>query len=61
MSPTQTSRAVVPPDLSHVQLNTLSPRSNISNGVSTLDNPYADPETEELSQKPNDLINALRR
>lgn len=48
-------------DLNNAQLNTLSQCSNISNGVGTLDNAYADPETEELRQKLNELIHALRR
>ena len=48
-------------DLNNAQINTLSQCSNVSNGVSTLDNPYADPVAEELRQKLNELINALRR
>jgi len=35
--------------------------SNNSNSVSTLDNSYADADAEELRQKVNELINALRR
>jgi hypothetical protein len=35
--------------------------SSNSNGVTTLDTPYADPDVEELRVKINDLINALRR
>ena len=48
-------------DLNNGLLNTLSQCSNISNGVSTLDTPYADPAAEELRNKLNELINALRR
>jgi len=48
-------------DLNNAQLSTLSQCSNISNGVGTLDNAYGDPESEELRQKVNELINALRR
>ena len=48
-------------DLNNAQINTLSQCSNVSNGVSTLDNPYGDPVSEELRQKLNELINALRR
>ena len=32
-----------------------------TNGVSTLDSPYADPADEDLRQKLNELILALRR
>ena len=35
--------------------------SNNSNGVNTLDDPFADPADEELRQKLNELINTLRR
>lgn len=35
--------------------------SNNSNSVNTLDNTYADTDAEELRQKVNELINALRR
>jgi hypothetical protein len=35
--------------------------SSNSNGVATLDNGYGDPEAEELRNKLNELINALRR
>ena len=48
-------------DLNNGLLNTLSQCSNMSNGVSTLDTPYADPAAEELRNKLNELINALRR
>lgn len=48
-------------DLNNGLLNNLSQCSNISNGVSTLDNPFSDPEAEALRQKLNELINALRR
>jgi hypothetical protein len=48
-------------DLNNGLLNNLSQCSNISNGVGTLDNPFADPEAEELRGKLNELINALRR
>ena len=48
-------------DLNNGLLNTLRQCSNISNGVSTLDTPYADPAAEELRNKLNELINALRR
>jgi hypothetical protein len=33
----------------------------VSNGVSTITNSYTDPEAEELRQKVNELIAALRR
>jgi hypothetical protein len=48
-------------DLSTAYNNLLANSSNQSNGVSTLDNSYADPDVEELRQKVNELINALRR
>ena len=48
-------------DLNNGLLNNLSQCSNISNGVATLDSPFSDPEAEELRQKLNELINALRR
>ena len=48
-------------DLNNGLLNNLTQCSNNSNGVSTLDNPYADPVAEELRNKLNELINALRR
>jgi hypothetical protein len=35
--------------------------SNNSNSVNTLDDPFADPASEELRQKLNELIGALRR
>ena len=48
-------------DLNNGLLNNLSQCSNISNGVATLDTPFADPEAEALRSKLNELINALRR
>lgn len=41
--------------------NAISGTSNNSNGVSTLDNSFGDPASEELRNKLNELINALRR
>jgi hypothetical protein len=48
-------------DLNNGLLNTLNQCSNVSNGVSTITNGYTDPEAEELRQKVNELIAALRR
>jgi hypothetical protein len=48
-------------DLNNGLLSNLTQCSNNSNGVGTLDNGYGDPETEELRNKLNELINALRR
>ncbi len=48
-------------DLNNGLLNTLNQCSNVSNGVSTITNSYTDPEAEELRQKVNELIAALRR
>ena len=48
-------------DLNNGLMNNLSQCSKISNGVATLDNPFVDPEAEELRGKLNELINALRR
>ena len=48
-------------DLDNGLLNTLSQCSNNSNGVNTLDTAMADPDTETLRQKLDELINALRR
>jgi hypothetical protein len=48
-------------DLNNGLLNTLNQSSNVSNGVSTITNSYTDPEAEELRQKVNELIAALRR
>ena len=48
-------------DLNNAELNMLSQSSANSNGVSLLDTPYADPAAEELRNKLNELINALRR
>ena len=46
-------------------VTTLNPGDNAtstnSNGVSTLNNGYVDPDMEELRQKMNELINVLRR
>ena len=61
MGPQGPPGEVTQTDLNNAQLNTLSQTSNISNGVATLDNPYGDPVAEELRQKLNELINALRR
>jgi hypothetical protein len=47
--------------LDAAQLNTLGQSSNNSNAVGTLDTPYGDPESEELRNKYNELILALRR
>jgi hypothetical protein len=48
-------------DLNNGLLNTLNQCGNVSNGVSTITNSYTDPEAEELRQKVNELIAALRR
>jgi len=48
-------------DLNNGLQNNLSQCSNNSNGVSTLDNSFGDPASEELRNKVNELINALRR
>lgn len=48
-------------DLNNAQLSTLGQCSNNSNNVATLDTPMADPESEVLRQKMDELINALRR
>jgi hypothetical protein len=53
-------------DLNNAQLNTLSQTSNNTNGVATLDTPFAnDPPTladmEVLRQKVDELLMALRR
>ncbi len=48
-------------DLNNGLLNTLNQTSNNTNGVSTLDNGFSDPASEELRNKLNELINALRR
>ena len=48
-------------DLNNAELNMLSQSSANSNGVGTLDSPYADPAIEEVRNKLNELINALRR
>jgi hypothetical protein len=48
-------------DLNTGLLNTLNQTSNNTNGVSTLDNGFADPDLEAMRQKLNELINALRR
>lgn len=49
-------------EVSQSQLdNAISGTSNNSNGVSTLDTAMADPDTETLRQKLDELINALRR
>jgi hypothetical protein len=48
-------------DLNNGLQNNLTQCSNNSNGVGTLDSPFGDPEAEDLRQKLNELINALRR
>jgi hypothetical protein len=48
-------------DLNNGLLSNLTQCSNNSNGVSTLDSAFGDPEAEELRNKLNELINALRR
>jgi hypothetical protein len=48
-------------DLNNGLQNNLSQCSNNSNNVGTLGNSYGDFESEELRQKLNELINALRR
>jgi hypothetical protein len=48
-------------DLDNGLLNTLAQTSANTNAVSTLDSGYSDLETEELRNKVNELINALRR
>jgi hypothetical protein len=48
-------------DLNNGLLNTLAQTSANTNAVSTLDSSYSDPETEELRNKVNELINAMRR
>jgi hypothetical protein len=48
-------------DLNNGLLTNLTQCSNNSNGVATLDNAFGDPESEDLRQKLNELINALRR
>ena len=49
-------------EVSQSQLdNAISGTSNNSNGVSTLDAAMADPDSETLRQKIDELINALRR
>ncbi len=52
----------VPGEVSNADLaNAIGGTSANSNGVSTLDNNYADPDMEELRQKMNEMVNALRR
>jgi len=41
--------------------NAISGTSANTNAVDTLNNSYADADTEELRQKVNELLNALRR
>jgi hypothetical protein len=48
-------------DLDNGLLNTLAQTSANTNAVSTLDSGYSDLETEELRNKVNELINAMRR
>lgn len=48
-------------DLSNALLDTLNQTSNNTNGVSTLDNGFTDPAAEELRNKFDELITALRR
>lgn len=49
-------------EVSQGQLDSaISGTSNNSNGVGTLDNSFGDPASEELRNKMNELINALRR
>ncbi|MCP5559191.1 MAG: collagen-like protein [Verrucomicrobiaceae bacterium] len=51
-----------PGEVSQQQLdNAISSTSSNTNSVSTLNNNYADTDAEELRQKVNELINALRR
>lgn len=48
-------------DLDNGLASTLAQTSANTNAVSTLDSSYSDPETEELRNKVNELINAMRR
>jgi hypothetical protein len=41
--------------------STISGTSNNTNGVATLDTPFADPDVEALRQRFNELVLALRR
>ena len=51
-----------PGEVTSAQLSAaISGTSNTSNSVSTLDNAFGDPASEELRNKVNELINALRR
>ena len=51
-----------PGEVSQAQLDSaISGTSANTNGVSTLDNVFGDPASEELRNKLNELINALRR
>ncbi len=51
-----------PGEVSNAQLNSaISGTSNNTNGVSTLDNPFADPDMEALRQKVNEMILNGRR
>jgi hypothetical protein len=51
-----------PGEVSQQQLDdAINGTSANTNSVSTLDNSYADPDVEELRQKVNELITALRR
>jgi hypothetical protein len=58
--------ADAPGEVSQSDLNTayndlLASSSANANEVNTLDNPYADSDAEELRQKVNELLNAMRR
>jgi hypothetical protein len=48
-------------DLNNSLTNTLAQTSNNANAVAKLDTPMADPESEVLRQKVDELIHALRR
>ena len=51
-----------PGEISQAQLNSaISGTSNNTNGVSTLDNAFADPDMEALRQKVNEMILNGRR
>ncbi len=51
-----------PGEVSQAQIDSaVSSTSSNTNGVGTLDNVFGDPASEELRNKLNELINALRR
>ena len=51
-----------PGDVNSAQLTqAINGTSSNSNGLTTLDNPFADPDAEALRQKFNELLMALRR